>query len=258
MGCNGAVCFYAPPNELTVHDAPLTALGREQSAALYDATKDTIQKSADVLVTSALRRPLSTALIGYADLRKRLEAEGKPVVVLPQLQEVSLQDLVAISQYLTFNSRSAAICRATLAQYVSAMHYGFAMFTSHQSREVLEADPEYAGLDFSTLTPDWTSKHGFYAPTVPALQNRARWNRRWLRSRPEREIVVVAHGDILRYMTDGHNSYAPWGNAEVREYTFEKEEGEDAQGEAWLVPVKEVTKKGAAEPTTSDLVDGVV
>lgn len=27
-------------------------------------------------------------VIGYADLRKRLEAEGKQVIVLPQLQEV--------------------------------------------------------------------------------------------------------------------------------------------------------------------------
>lgn len=125
----------------------------------------------------------------------------------------------------------------------------------NQSREILEADLEYAGLDFSPLTSHWTSKQGFYAPTVPALQARARWNRCWLRLRPEREIVVVAHGDILRYMIDGHNSYAAWGNAEVREYTFEKEEEEDKQGEAWLVPVNEVAKQGAAEPTTSDLLD---
>lgn len=40
-------------------------------------------------MSSALRRPLSTMTIGYADLRKRLEAEGKGVVILPQLQEVS-------------------------------------------------------------------------------------------------------------------------------------------------------------------------
>ena len=73
---------------ITVPDAPLTILGRQQAAALYDATKDTIQKTAELLVSSALRRPLSTMVIGYADLRKRLEAEGKPVVILPQLQEV--------------------------------------------------------------------------------------------------------------------------------------------------------------------------
>ena len=31
---------------------------------------------------------MQTALIGYPELRKRLEAAGKPVIVLPQLQEV--------------------------------------------------------------------------------------------------------------------------------------------------------------------------
>lgn len=87
---------------------------------------------------------------------------------------------------------------------------------------------------------------------MPALQARARWCRNWLRSRPEREIVVVAHGDILRYMTDGFNSGAEWANAEVREYTFEKEAKDDVQGEAWLVRVREVAKKGAEEPTSSE------
>lgn len=71
-----------------VPDAPLTPLGREQSKKLFEATKDTIQKTADLLVTSGLSRTLSTAVIGYADLRSRLEAAGTPVVVLPQLQEV--------------------------------------------------------------------------------------------------------------------------------------------------------------------------
>ena len=31
---------------------------------------------------------MQTAIIGYPELRKRLEAAGKPVIVLPQLQEV--------------------------------------------------------------------------------------------------------------------------------------------------------------------------
>lgn len=74
---------------VVVRDAPLTVLGRQQSAAFREATKDTIQKTAELLVSSPMRRPLSTMVIGYPDLRKRLEAEGKPVVILPQLQEVS-------------------------------------------------------------------------------------------------------------------------------------------------------------------------
>lgn len=30
------------------------------------------------------------------------------------------------------------------------------------AKEVLERDPELQGFDFSSLTPDWTSKQGFY------------------------------------------------------------------------------------------------
>ena len=80
----------APADSLrsSVHDAPLTALGREQAAKLHADTKDNIQQTADLLVTSGLRRTMQTAIIGYPELRKRLEAAGKPVIVLPQLQEV--------------------------------------------------------------------------------------------------------------------------------------------------------------------------
>jgi len=198
--------------DYSIHDAPLTALGRQQAAQLHEDTKDTIQQTAQLLVTSGLRRTLSTTVIGYATLRKRLQAEGKPVVVLPQLQE----------------------CNDHPCDRGSP-------------REVLEADAEYAGLDFSTLTPDWTSKKGFYASSATALKARARWNRQWLRARPEQDIVVVAHGDALRYITDGENSLKPWANCEVREYTFREEDDE----EAWLVPVTKIVQEGEDQPTSS-------
>jgi broad specificity phosphatase PhoE len=66
----------------------LTALGREQSKALNEATKHGLQKTVELLVTSGMRRPMSTMVLGYPELRKRLEAEGKPVIVLASLQEV--------------------------------------------------------------------------------------------------------------------------------------------------------------------------
>jgi hypothetical protein len=133
-----------------------------------------------------------------------------------------------------------------------------------QAREELEADPEYAGLDLSDLKPDWTSKKGFYAPDVPSLQARARWNRRWLRERPEKEIVVVAHGDCLRYITEGYNSGKPWANTgkhaahipphttqwlnpEVRVYTFASEDDDDAK----VIAVGKAAQQGSDEPTSS-------
>lgn len=42
--------------------------------------------------------------------------------------------------------------------------------------------------------------------------------RQWLRVRPEQNIVLVAHGDILRHIIE--EEY-PWRNAEVRVFTFD-------------------------------------
>ncbi|TCD69186.1 hypothetical protein EIP91_008482 [Steccherinum ochraceum] len=203
--------------DILVHDAPLTQLGRQQSARLNEDTKNNIQQTAELLVSSPLRRTMSTTLVGYPDLFKRLIAQHK-VILRPELQE----------------------CNAHPCDVGSP-------------RETLEADPEYGGkgLDFSTLTPDWTSKQGKYAVTVAALQERARENRKWLRERPEQEIVVVAHGDLLRYVTDGYSSDSEWANTEVREYTFEVDEDKDTDKEARLVLVRRVVKEGEVEPTSS-------
>ncbi|WFC97551.1 hypothetical protein MYAM1_000265 [Malassezia yamatoensis] len=84
-------------------------------------------------------------------------------------------------------------------------------------RQVLEQDPEFAEFDLSSLTPDWTSKQGFYAADETTLNARAKWIRQYLRERPEANIVVMAHGDILRRIIQ--EPY-PWTNAEVREFQF--------------------------------------
>ncbi|CDO70302.1 hypothetical protein BN946_scf184370.g3 [Trametes cinnabarina] len=73
----------------SIKDARLTPRGRQQAAKLNEHTKHTVQQSAHLLVSSGLRRTLSTTVLAFPALRKRLEAAGKPVVVLPQLQEVN-------------------------------------------------------------------------------------------------------------------------------------------------------------------------
>jgi broad specificity phosphatase PhoE len=50
----------------SVPDAPLTKLGREQSVELSKDTQE-IQKTAELLVSSALRRPLQTMILGYPE-----------------------------------------------------------------------------------------------------------------------------------------------------------------------------------------------
>ncbi|KAK4702077.1 hypothetical protein P7C70_g4145, partial [Phenoliferia sp. Uapishka_3] len=193
--------------DYSIRDAPLTALGRQQSAALNEDTKNTFQQTAELLVSSPLKRPMQTLLVGYPGLKARL---GK-VILLPELQEVNSTDCDRGSP-----------------------------------REELEADPEFAGLDFSNLTPDWISKQGKYAPENVAA--RARWVRNWLRARPEKEIVLVAHGDILRMITDGVQSFRPWNNAEVKSYTFASEDDEDAK----VIPIqKNVANEGDNDPTSS-------
>lgn len=121
-----------------------------------------MQSRAQVILSSALKRTLQSTKIGYAPAIERLGGLGK-VVLLPQLQE----------------------CNAFPCDTGSA-------------KEVLERDPELQGFDFSPLTPDWTSKQGFYAADDVSLNKRAQWIRQYLRSRPEQDIVVMAHGDILR------------------------------------------------------------
>ncbi|GAA6042154.1 hypothetical protein JCM8097_004989 [Rhodosporidiobolus ruineniae] len=205
--------------DYTIPDAPLTKLGREQSANLRKETEDGFQKEAELLVTSPLRRPMQTLLVGYAPLKERLEKEGKPVVVMPELQEVN-----------------ALPC------------------DTGSSVSTLSDDPEFFSLDFSPVTQSesrwgvgWTSKQSIFDPD--RVEERARWVRRWLRDRPEKKIVVVAHGDILRVLTDGYRSATPWANAEVRAYTFQSANDDDAL----VVPVKEVAKEGETEPTSGEI-----
>lgn len=66
--------------------------------------------------------------------------------------------------------------------------------------------------------------------------------------------MVVAHGDILRYITDGTNSGEPWGNAEVKEYTFLNDDDKD--GDAVMIPfvaATSVVSGGENRPASSRL-----
>lgn len=90
---------------------------------------------------------------------------------------------------------------------------------------------------------DWISKKGKYSADVPALKARARAVRQFLRDRPEKKIVLVAHGDLLSYIAHGDDDGLSWTNGEVRKFEFLSDEGQDA----WLKRVEIVAK-----PTSGD------
>jgi len=126
------------------------------------------------------------------------------------------------------------------------------------SRDELEKNEEFKGFDLSTLTPDWTSKKGFYAPDPETILARARWVRQWLRERPEQTIVLVAHGDILRQITagpGGPSSYM-WKNAEARLFRFDSESVKTEN--CFLDQEEIVAVAGGYDPTSSeiDVIDG--
>ncbi|RYP13931.1 hypothetical protein DL767_010523 [Monosporascus sp. MG133] len=183
---NVSLDYYIP-------DAPLTPLGRKQAATLARMIPD-LQAEAELIASSPLRRTLQTALLGFGPALARLGGGGsgasRALVCLPQAQECN--DLPC---------------------------------DTGSDRATLEADPEFAGIDFAGLPDDWTSKRGFWAAEAGALAARAAWVRRWLRDRPEKTIVLVAHGDVLRQITAdarraGAPSDHPWRNAEVRVFEF--------------------------------------
>ncbi|KAK5108455.1 hypothetical protein LTR62_008273 [Meristemomyces frigidus] len=184
-----------------VPDAPLTPHGRQQARSLSpQLSRLNLQSQPDLVVSSPLTRTLQTTLLAWEPAIHRLGGVAK-IICLPQAQEVN----------------------------------DFPCDTG-RSRSELEAEPEFKGLDFSPLTPEWVGKKGFWAPQNVA--ERARWVRKWLWERPEETIVVVAHGDVLRWITGsphGASGYA-WRNGEVRVFGFESEAGGEVgkEGGFWL------------------------
>ncbi|RYP23856.1 hypothetical protein DL765_000933 [Monosporascus sp. GIB2] len=206
--------------DYSIPDAPLTPLGRKQAAALARAIPD-LQAEAELIAASPLRRTLQTALLGFGPALARLGGASRGLVCLPQAQECN--DLPC---------------------------------DTGSDRSALEADPEFAGIDFAGLPDDWTSKRGFWAAEAGALARRAAWVRRWLRDRPEKTIVLVAHGDILRQITAdarraGAPSDHPWRNAEARVFEFAPETVDT--DDCFLYQRENIAAAGGYEPTSTEI-----
>ncbi|KEP48398.1 putative phosphoglycerate mutase family protein [Rhizoctonia solani 123E] len=121
-------------------------------------------------------------------------------------------------------------------------------------RAVLEQTEEFKdrGFDWSPLTDGWNKKQGFYTVTPEALAARAIWIRRFVRDRPETDILLVGHGGIFRWLDGRKGSTDPaviallsrWDNLECRVYTFKSDDDEDAV----MVPIMEPSIVQSIEP----------
>ncbi|QRW12794.1 histidine phosphatase family containing protein [Ceratobasidium sp. AG-Ba] len=147
-------------SDLTIPDAVLTKFGRSQCVDFSQGSLGaTIQDSAELILTSPLRRALSTTLLALPRAVERLLPDSH-VLLVPQLQEIN----------------DVACDRGS-------------------DRAILESTPEYTSdlkhigqLDFSPLTEDWNKKQGIYAANLDALWARAQWVRRMIRDREERPL----------------------------------------------------------------------
>ena len=94
---------------IPVPDAPLTPLGKKQSAVLAPQIPD-LQQKVDLIITSALTRTLQSTKLGWGPAIERLGIEN--VICLPQAQECnafpcdtgsSREELEALDEFKGFN-----------------------------------------------------------------------------------------------------------------------------------------------------------
>ena len=192
------------------------------------------QEAADLIVTSALRRTLQTTLRTWGSAVERLGIEN--VICLPEAQEC-----------LDFPCDCGS------------------------SKEELEQDPEFTDFDFSRLTPGWNTKTGFWASDPRSIANRTKWVRQFLRDRPEKNIVLVAHGDFLREITcdaSGPSTYM-WGQVEIQMFKFDDntvrqdecylvsaEASREAQGRMYTMLGKDRIREIIGRPSTPGYAPG--
>ncbi|KXL44839.1 hypothetical protein M433DRAFT_58341 [Acidomyces richmondensis BFW] len=84
---------------------------------------------------------------------------------------------------------------------------------------------EFPQVDFDHLSHGWFVHEGEYAIDPASLNLRAAKLRRFIRDRPEREIVLVSHGFFNHYLTGDVNDLGEqttpwWKETELRTYSF--------------------------------------
>ncbi|KAJ5105395.1 phosphoglycerate mutase family protein [Penicillium alfredii] len=176
-----------------IPDPLLTDLGHEQCRKLRENFPHHAQ--VELVTASPLRRTIYTALESF-----------EPVFeVHPDLKLIALPDVQETSDVACDTGSEPSALR----------------------RE-FEGQP----VDLELVQEGWNNNKDRYAPTNKALKLRARAARRWLKARPEKEIVVVTHGGFLHYFTEDWEDSSQyqgtgWTNTEYRTFEFSDEVHKD-------------------------------
>ncbi|KAF2487206.1 histidine phosphatase superfamily [Neohortaea acidophila] len=139
----------------------------------------------ELLLASPLRRALQTCAIAFAPSVER----GLTIIALPTAEEASNAPCDTGSEI-----------------------------------ELLKAEfPEH--VDFDHVKHGWWVHEGEYAFEPKALISRAAKLRRWIKARPEKEVVLVSHGFFNHFLTgdvdaEGNQTTPWWKEAELRTYRF--------------------------------------
>ena len=145
-----------------MRDPPLTPYGEQQCQ--YLAKTFPYSSTVDLVVASPLKRTVYTAVEAFGHVINKRQS---PVVALPELQETSDMPCDTGSD------------PQDLAKEFSGM-----------------------AVDLTRVEAGWNSKKGRWAANSAAIEDRCKVARRWLRDRPEKDIVVVTHGGLLHYLTE--------------------------------------------------------
>lgn len=166
-----------------IPDPLLTDLGHEQCRKLRDDFPN--HANVELVTASPLRRTIYTAL----------ESFGPAFEAHPDMKLIALPDVQETSDVACDTGSEPHALREEFAGKnvdLDLVHEGW-------NRKVCWQGGMAGKCALLTL---FELQTGRYAPNNAALKERARAARRWLKARPEKEIVVVTHGGFLHYFTE--------------------------------------------------------
>lgn len=202
----------------SIHDPPLTDLGRQQSSELHSSLEASdLAHKTDLIVVSPMRRTLETMTIGLDFLIK------KGVPVLPDAN---------------WHENADKPCDTGNPMSVIGKEY-----------------PQYDFSGVDPLYPDKTSNLATnpYAFTQKAIVARGQTCLRDLYKRPEKVIAVVSHSGFLRTAVCNRMFF----NADWRVFEFDEEKMAE-QGGYVLKEWEETEKKGGGMGRSDVGVFGIV